>query len=415
MNLKINENLLNKFDKKMKYPNLIIKRKEIKIKNKDTTTSSMDVTPLAFSFSLDQKTGKLINKNNFMNSYFNKNKYNSKLIRQYRNMYNKRNDGNLKNKFFHKATSSNESIDMSINKERKNNTALIKSFNNTKDNNFLFIHKKIFVLDKISNTKPTNTYLNSQKKNRIKSLTNSTSSKKYQTIFTKCIMKDIKLKEKSSELAQNFQPLSSKYNNKIEESKETQTPRKMFTNEELKKTVFRNNDMYLKTDSTVNYNHTLSVMLPKFVHIPNFENLKNFKNNNKPIFYCQKDDVKQKIDLMIQNSKNNNENNMFLSSNERFKNKNKNNDKKAFLEKMLAKNNLKTNGIKFVSVNLNHLTKIPNRVVQFDRYGNQIRHFMSKSNRKRIFSQSDAFQLMKKNMINKFILIKNKRDNGNFI
>ena len=422
----INENLLNKISRKIIFPNLNIKRKEIKIRNKDSTANSMDTTPMAFSFSLDQKVGKLINniyKNNFMNSYINKNMYNSKLIKKYQHLYNRKNEGSIKNKLFHKATSTNDSMDNSINKEKKNKTTLIKSFNKTKNNsnnnNFLIIHRKIFVLSKISNIKPAKINFSNKRKNKTSSLINSASSKRYQTIFTKCKMDEIKIKEKSQE--PNFELLSSKYNKdnniKIEESKETQTPRKIFTNDELKKTEFHNstlNEQYLKTD-TSNYNHTLSVLLPKFVNIPNLENVKNFKSIYKPTFYCKKNEVKNKINLMMQNSKNNTyEKNMALNSYNRGNRKTE--DKKQLLNKIITKNkehNLKSIGIKFVSVNLNGLAKIPNRLVQYDKYGNQLKRFVTNNNRKRLLSQSDAFKLMKKSMINKFIIIKNKNKKYN--
>ena len=169
------------------------------------------------------------------------------------------------------------------------------------------------------------------------------------------------------------------------------------------------NDKYLKTDSTVNYNHTLSVLLPKFVHMPNVENIKNFKINNKPTFYIQKNEVKQKIKSIMNHNKIFNDKNFFLNSSEKIKNKNKNNVKKNVFKQMLEKNSLKTNGIKFVSVNLNGLAKIPNRIIKLDRYGNQIQKIRSNTNKKRIFSQSDAFHLMKKNIINKYIISKSKQ------
>ena len=335
MNLTINENLLNKINKNTQYPNLIIKRKEIKIRNKDLVSNSMDVSPLAFSFSVEQKNNKLVNaiiKNNFMNSYIKKNLYNARLIKQYKRLYNKRNEENIKNKLFNKINSSNDSMDISINKENKKNI-LLKSFNDTKDNiNCLMVHKKIFVLNKVPNSKADNTNLNTQRKTKKISLTNSASAKRYQTIFTKFIMNDLKFKEKSQEQGYNFELFSSKYNNlnKQEESKETQTPRKIFSNEELQKTTFNNimNEKYLKTDSTVNYNHTLSVLLPKFVHMPNVENIKNFKINNKPTFYIQKNEVKQKIKSIMNHNKIFNDKNFFLNSSEKIKNKNKNNIKK---------------------------------------------------------------------------------------
>lgn len=422
MNLKINEDLFNKIiENKIKYPNLTIKRKEIKIRNKDITANSMDATPSAFSFSLDQKAGKLINNNNFINSYINKNIFSSKLKNKFQYLYNRRNEGNIKNKLFHKATCTNDSLDNSINKEKKNNTTLLKSFNKTKDNsNFLIIHRKIFVLSNGTNTKPARINLNSQRKNKTNSLINSASSKRYQTIFTKCKMDEIKIKDKSQDSGPYFERLSSKYNYnniKLEETKEIQTSRKIFTNEEIKKTEFHNNtlnEQYLKTD-TSNYDHTLSVLLPKYVHIPNIENVKNFKSIYKPTFYCQKDDVKNKLNLLIQSSKNSTyEENKIWNSNNR--NRNKSNDQKVLWNKMISKYNvhsLKSTGVKFVSVNLNGLAKIPNRVVQFDKYGNQIKRFIGNSNRKRVLYQSDAFRLFKKNMLNKFIRVKNRNKKFN--
>ena len=195
------------------------------------------------------------------------------------------------------------------------------------------------------------------------------------------------------------------------------SPRKIFTNAEIKKTEFHNNtlnEQYLKTD-TSNYNHTLSVLLPKFVNIPNLENVKNFKSIYKPTFYCQKNDVKNKINLMMQNNKSNTfEKNILLNSYNR--NKKNINNKKPLLNKIISKNkehNLKSIGIKFVSVNLNGLAKIPNRLVQYDKYGNKLKEFVNNNNRKRLLSQSDAFQLMKKNMMNKFVIIKNKNKKYN--
>ena len=118
---------------------------------------------------------------------------------------------------------------------------------------------------------------------------------------------------------------------------------------------------------------------------------------------------------MMQNSKNNTyEKNMSLNSYNRGNKKTE--DKKQLLNKIIKKNkehNLKSIGIKFVSVNLNGLAKIPNRLVQYDKYGNQLKRFVNYNNRKRLLGQSDAFKLMKKSMINKFIIIKNKNKKYN--
>lgn len=420
MKLKINENLLNKISRKIIYPSIIINRKEIKIINKDIGNNSNEFSSCAFSFSLDQKNNKnffnVLNKNNFIKSYINK-KFNQKTIKNYDYFFNRRNEDNIKYKLFNKATSTSDSFENSFNKNKKNYT-FIKSFNDTKEqNNCLIIHKKIFYLNKLTNIKPLN--VNSRRQNKTNSTIKSASNKRYQTIFTKYNIIEDKNKLKSQEQGQNFEILSSKYNtNNIiqnEETKETQIQRKLFTNEEIKKSDFQNNtssEKYLRTDTSINSNNTV-FLLPKFVHIPNKDNLKNFKKIYEPTFYCQRDRVKKKINLMM---KNKNESkgkidsitNYWLNPN----NRNKKHDKNSILNKIAKNNNeneKKSKGIKYVSVDLNGLAKIPNRLIKFDKYGNQISPLKrSKNNKKSKLSQTDAFQMMQKELINRFIFIKNK-------
>ena len=63
---------------------------------------------------------------------------------------------------------------------------------------------------------------------------------------------------------------------------------------------------------------------------------------------------------------------------------------------------MQNNGIKYVSVNLNILTKIPNRIVHIDNHGNKINNIAINSNntsnrKKRIKSHSDAFRTLRRN------------------
>ena len=421
MKLKINENLLNKMNKRTVYPTLNIKMKEIKLRNKKSIINSSDNSPSAFSFSLDQNNNKIFNikgKSDFIKSHFNKNTFNLKLIKKYNLLLNKRNEGNIRTILFNKGTSTSDSLDATINKEKMNN-AFIKSFNYIKEkNDDLIIHKKIFILNKIDVLKPKNNNMNNRSKNQPKSLTKSASRKKYQTIFTKYNdKKDFKKIEKSQE-PHNYEILSSKYsnikNNEVE-SKEVQTPRKLFSNEEIKKTKFQfynmNNDKYLRTDGAINYNLTLSSLMPNYVNLPNTENLQNFEKICKPIFYCQKDSVKQKLNLMMQNK----EAYRKIKPNHdqcwNLDNKYKYNHQKILMNK-LNKNNrryyLKNNGIKFISVNLNGVTQIPNRLIKLDRYGNKINNANRNNNScRRTLNQSDNLKIMKNKMINKFNYINN--------
>ena len=53
--------------------------------------------------------------------------------------------------------------------------------------------------------------------------------------------------------------------------------------------------------SKISKNKTL-LIVPKLVQMPNIENLKKFRINHKPIFFCQKESVKNNINLMIKNN-----------------------------------------------------------------------------------------------------------------
>ena len=122
MKLKINENLLNKTNKRTVYPTLNIKMKEIKLRNKKSIINSSDNSPSAFSFSLDQNNNKIFNikgKSDFIKSHFNKNTFNLKLIKKYNLLLNKRNEGNIKTILFNKGTSTSDSLDATINKENR--------------------------------------------------------------------------------------------------------------------------------------------------------------------------------------------------------------------------------------------------------------------------------------------------------
>ena len=251
--IKINENLFNniiKIDKKDKYPNINIKNKRINNREKNVISNSMETTPFEFSISLEQKSNKIINNINNMNIMsfdINKNIYKSKLMKKYKQLFNRNNNENIRNKLFNRITSmNNDFLENGINKEKKNNTSLLKSFDKVKDkkgtedknNNVLIIHKKFFSLCRGSNKKSSNVNIKNQKKNKTTSLLTSDSAKRYKTVFIKCKMDKIKLKDKSQEPVQKFELFSPKYNNNLDESKGNQTPRKLFTNDESKKQNF---------------------------------------------------------------------------------------------------------------------------------------------------------------------------------
>ena len=397
--IKINENLFNntnKIDKKDKYPNINIKNKRINSRDKNVISNSMETTPFEFSISLEQKSNKIINNINNMNIMsfdINKNIYKSKLKKKYKQLFNRNNNENIRNKLFNRITSmNNDFLENGINKEKKNNTSLLKSFDKVKDkkgtedknNNVLIIHKKFFSLCRGSNKKSSNVNIKNQKKNKTTSLLTSDSAKRYKTVVIKCKMDKIKLKDKSQEPVQKFELFSPK------------------------KTEFHNhnlNNNYIKTDSSYKSN-SLSILLPKLIQIPNIENVKNFKKIYKPTFYIQKNDVKKKISLMFEQNKNNPfHKRILLSFNKEYKNRNNINIRNTFLNKMTSENNSKIKGIKYISVNLNNLVKIPNRLIPVDKYGKQIKHFISYKKKKILLSQSDAFERDKNK---KLILIKNK-------
>lgn len=428
MKLKINENLLKKMNYKFAFPNLIINQKEITIKEQDNIDISNDFSPLAFSFSLDQKIinkySKIAKKNSTGQNGVNNKILNTKLIRKYNNLLSRKNGESIKIKLFNKATSTSDSFDNSFNNKEMKSNYLIKSFNMNKDlNDCLIAHNRIFLLSKIKNTR-----MNNQNKNNqniiINSLKKSDSSHKYQTIFSKNNMIEKKDDEKPQELIQNFELLSSKYSMneliKIDKPKKLLTPKNEIINKEINN-IIRNtelqnkttNEKYIKTEeSKISKNNTI-ILMPKYVQMPNLENLKNFQRNSRPIFYCQKDSVKKNINLMIQNNKNE----KYLKLGEvaaKFWNKsNKNNrnninilfNKKNLKQKEKEKNTY-SNGMKYSSINLNGFANIPNRLIKFDKHGNKMN--TSKNSMKGNLSHFHAFKKLKDKMLYKFSLIKNK-------
>ena len=431
MKLKINENLLKKMNNKFAFPNLIINQKEITIKEQDNIDISNDFSPLAFSFSLDQKIinkySKITKKNSTGQNGVNNKILNTKLIRKYNNLLSRKNGESIKIKLFNKATSTSDSFDNSFNNKEMKSNYLIKSFNMNKDlNDCLIAHNRIFLLSKIKNTR-----MNNQNKNNqniiINSLKKSDSSHKYQTIFSKNNLIEKKDDEKPQELIQNFELLSSKYSMneliKIDKPKKLLTPKNEIISKEINN-IIRNtelqnkttNEKYIKTEeSKISKNNTI-ILMPKYVQMPNLENLKNFQRNSRPIFYCQKDSVKKNINLMIQNNKNE----KYLKLGEiaaKFWNKsNKNNrnninninilfNKKNLKQKEKEKNTY-SNGMKYSSINLNGFANIPNRLIKFDKHGNKMN--TSKNSMKGNLSHFHAFKKLKDKMLYKFSLIKNK-------
>lgn len=431
MKLKINEKLLKKVNKKIQYPNLKINQKEIKIRFGDNIRLKNDCSPSSFSFSYDQKSpNNLFNtpkKNNFVKNIINNRMLNSNSPNKYNNMLFKKNKENVKNRMFNKATSTSYSLDSSFNSEMKTNY-FIKSFNKNKgQNDCLIIQKKIIDLSKIrniqmnNNNKNKNNKSNNQSNYITSSIKKSDSIKKYQTILIKYNLKESKENEKPQELVQNLEFFSSRYSinefMKNEKSKRLLTPKKILINHKIPKIQIHNktmNEKYAKTEtSKISKNKTI-LIIPKFVQMPNIENLKKFRNNNnKPIFFCQKESVKNNINLMI---KNNNREKYFrlsaMASNYwNKKNENLLLNKINSIEKEKDKNNSKSKIMKYTPVNLNGFAKIPNRLIKFDKYGNKLEEINdnNKTKNKEVnINNIYAFQKLKEHMLDKISLIKKK-------
>ena len=160
-----------------------------------------------------------------------------------------------------------------------------------------------------NNNKNKNNKSNNQSNYITSSIKKSDSIKKYQTILIKYNLKESKENEKPQELVQNLEFFSSRYSinefMKNEKSKRLLTPKKILINHKIPKIQIHNktmNEKYAKTEtSKISKNKTI-LIIPKFVQMPNIENLKKFRNNNKPIFFCQKESVKNNINLMIKNN-----------------------------------------------------------------------------------------------------------------
>lgn len=430
MKLKINEKLLKKVNKKIQYPNLKINQKEIKIRFGDNIRLKNDCSPSSFSFSYDQKSpNNLFNtpkKYSFVKNIINNRMLNSNSPNKYNNMLFKKNKENVKNRMFNKATSTSYSLDSSFNSEMKTNY-FIKSFNKNKgQNDCLIIQKKIIDLSKIrniqmnNNNKNKNNKSNNQSNYITNSIKKSDSIKKYQTILIKYNLKESKENEKPQELVQNLEFFSSRYSinefMKNENSKRLLTPKKILINHKIPKIQIHNktmNEKYAKTEtSKISKNKTI-LIIPKFVQMPNIENLKKFRNNNKPIFFCQKESVKNNINLMI---KNNNKEKYFrlsaMASNYwNKKNENLLLNKINSIEKEKDKNNSKSKIMKYTPVNLNGFAKIPNRLIKFDKYGNKLEEINdnNKTKNKEVnINNIYAFQKLKEHMLNKISLIKKK-------
>ena len=427
MKLKINENLLKKVNKKIQYPNLIINQKEIKIRIRDNIRTTNDYSPSIFSFSYDQKSpNKLINstkkKNSFFNNSINNRILNSKFINKYNNLLCRKHKENIKNKLFNKATSTSDSLDSSFNKEMKTNY-FIKSFNkNEEQNEGLFIQRRIIELSKIRRSK-----LNNQNKNKnnqsnnqsnyaTNSIKKSDSIRKYQTIFSKYNIKESKENQKYQELVQNFELFSSRYSInefiKNENSKRLLTPKKILINHKIPKIEINTktkNEKYTKTEtSKISKNNTL-LIIPKLVQMPNIENLKKFRNFHKPIFFCQKESVKNNINLMIKNNKKEKQFRLSAMTQTFWNKKNKILllNKVNSIEKEKDKNNSNSKIMKYTPINLNGFAKIPNRLIKLDKYGNKLEQINENiKSKKGDINHVYSFQKLKENIFNKFSLIK---------
>ena len=421
MTLKINEKQLKKVNKINPFPNLIINKKEIKIRLQDNSGISNDYYPSLFSFSYDHKSNNrfynITKKNYFAKCSINNRILNTKIEKKYNNLLDRKNTENIKNKLLNKAASStSDSLDNSFNKEMKNNNFFKSFYKNKEQNDFLIIRQKTFDLSRIKSSKMYNKNKNNKTSIQTNYKTNSVkkkeSSKKYQTIFSKYKIKETKDNEKPQELVQNFELLSSKYYINdiidIENSKRLFTPRKKTINKEIPKLEFHNktlNEKYYKTEASKNSKSNTSLLMAKYVQIPNIENLKNFKNRHKPIFFCQKDSVIKNINLMIKNNKTEKNFRAGAMTSKYL-------DKKTInilFNKISSKEKEKNSffEMRYTPINLNGFAKIPNRLIRLDRYGNKLEQINDNiKNKKGDINHIYAFQKLKEHMLNKFSLIK---------
>ena len=403
MTLKINEKQLKKVNKINPFPNLIINKKEIKIRLQDNSGISNDYYPSLFSFSYDHKSNNrfynITKKNYFAKCCINNRILNAKIEKKYNNLLDRKNTENIKNKLLNKASSTSDSLDNSFNKEMKNNNFFKSFYKDKEQNDFLIIRQKTFDLSRIKSSKMYNKNKNNKTSIQTNYKTNSVkkkeSSKKYQTIFSKYKIKETKDNEKPQELVQNFELLSSKYYKKT-------------INKEIPKLEFHNktlNEKYYKTEASKNSKSNTSLLMAKYVQIPNIENLKNFKNRHKPIFFCQKDSVIKNINLMIKNNKTEKNFRAGAMTSKYL-------DKKTInilFNKISSKEKEKNSffEMRYTPINLNGFAKIPNRLIRLDRYGNKLEQINDNiKNKKGDINHIYAFQKLKEHMLNKFSLIK---------
>ena len=124
------------------FPNLIINKKEIKIRLQDNSGISNDYYPSLFSFSYDHKSNNrfynITKKNYFAKCSINNRILNAKIEKKYNNLLDRKNTENIKNKLLNKAASStSDSLDNSFNKELKNNYFFKSFYKNKEQNDFL--------------------------------------------------------------------------------------------------------------------------------------------------------------------------------------------------------------------------------------------------------------------------------------
>ena len=124
------------------FPNLIINKKEIKIRLQDNSGILNDYYPSLFSFSYDHKSNNrfynITKKNYFAKCSINNRILNAKIEKKYNNLLDRKNTENIKNKLLNKAASStSDSLDNSFNKELKNNYFFKSFYKNKEQNDFL--------------------------------------------------------------------------------------------------------------------------------------------------------------------------------------------------------------------------------------------------------------------------------------
>ena len=468
----INETLINSI-KKAHFHNIIFKEKKKDInlkmqknsiyKDKLDTLQNLNLSPLGLSYAPEFRT--IRTKNNLFNKIdINNEKDVNDLTYKFGFKSNSVYRGNklkiVKNKLSYSRISTNNTFES--NHEVKNKKNLIGNIQpnlNNVNSNFFFEHKKIEFLNNLN-----------EKKNKLATLENDSSinfenPNKYKTIFTKFNSRITKNKKILDEPNYFFEIFSSKYNknkDNIEDKKEEkeeikeeevkneeekkevkiELAKKEEKEEEVKKEEKNQNQQkmilksderektknlscdakkasqkYLKTETNIN-------RLPlkrkaNNVNFPNCEHIISFNNLFKPIFYEDKKTQKLNLKLILKKINDKSFLRLVPISNHLLNYKIKNRKNDISLDKLSPKKRCsykKINGVKYSAINLNMLTKIPNRVEYINCPGNQFNYLrknksLKMNKKKKVNSLKQGLNINNLRLLRKQLLSNNYSHN----